>query len=1635
MIISKRLICILSLVSFFTSSYAQLSSVDQFRFIENKGQWHAEAKYVSPIPDGSIILTDNSIFYYFYDGNKEKEITENSHHGNLETEATVATHTFKVSFLNGQIPTYHPSNELIEKRNYLKGNDATKWAQSIKAYETITYQKIYPGIDFTIQERNNTVKYEFIVQPGAKPKQIQLAYEGVESIQILNEQLIVQTSLGNVIDDKPFAYQIIGDSRKKVNCEYQLEDNVLSYKLGKYNKKLPLIIDPRLIFSTSSGSFADNWGNTACYDRRGNLYTGGTLFETSTGIGGTPFPTGFPTTIGAFQTTFQGGDTDMSIMKFDSSGTFLLYSTIIGGSGAEIPTSTVVNNNNELYILGTTASPDFPVTPGAFDTEFEGNEPLIIWYINGTPIDTGTTFTPPTLNDGDQVYAELESAYTCETDKNKTSNTITLNYPATPNTTISSPNPSFCPGGAVDFNALTTNGTSPTYQWFLNGVPVGTNSANYTLATPNNDDQVWVVATDISCTPLNDSDTSEVITIKNAAGDTASVFIESDHLPLCTGENYNFTATPTFGDFSGTFTWRRNGTLISTGPNLAFGGFINNDTLTVEYTSNMTCLNDPDVISNQLIIDNSLSPLSPTLNIIPQNYSICDHWLTFDAETIDMGENVSFQWKLNGFDLTGQTNPQFAFLKDFFLQYDISLEASSTMGCLTSSVLNTPPIVIDFDDTRPSSFEITSSTDSLCNTDPVTFTAQYEDIESQNYIPVGGYGFDRGTDIVVIHLNADGTNILNATYVGGRGNDGILESESQLVNNHGDQLRGDINLDSLGNVYVASSTASPDFPTVNPAQPIYGGGQTDAVAFKMPPNLSSLIFSTYLGGTESDGAYSIQTNDAQEVFIGGGTNSDNYPTNASAYIPTSQGNVDGFVTKLSTNGSLVTNSTRLGTNEFDQTYFVQLDTNGNVYALGQTKGQYPHLKSKYINPNSGLFLQKLSPDLSTPIYSTVLGDLDSTDAISPNISPTAFLINECENIFISGWGGETNIRPLYNYFVGPTLHTVNLYNGNNTFNLPLTSNAYQTTTDGSDFYLMALLKDADSLIYSTYFGGSVSEEHVDGGTSRFDYRGIVYQSVCSGCGGNTDFPTDPDDNSQGTYPKRNESDNCSNGVFKFDLATLEADFEHDEYCEPNTITFINLTNGGIDFTWDFGDGQSEFTLLPDTVRHTYDEPGIYTVSLIATDLTTCVGKDTAIKEIFVPEFFTANHQYDTICENFTQNLELLDFDPAFQYKWIPSAQLNNDSIYNPDFTADSTIQYLITVTDTNGCIKIDTFDIEVRPEVIADFEPISNCSFQKIILANTSQNATSYEWRLGSSEVYTTTSKDTIIRALPKGIYVINLQAFNDTTCNKSDFADSQTLVIFDSLTTAGDTTMCRWEEAHPRVLTGDNPIWESNSSLSCLNCTDPIATPITTTEYIVNITQDTCTAKDTITVTIIPDSLPQAIINVDPPRCYTDSVFFEGIIERNDCKCCEGIKSYLWTFDDGTTSREPNPRKLYTSAGVYETQLEIIARDTVYTTTYISLLDADSCIKNIYIPNAFTPNEDGENDLLFVRAIGIVELDFHLFNRWGEEIFSTTNKNIGWDGTYKGAIMSPQVFTYTCHATFWDGEKFYQEGNVTLLE
>ncbi len=109
-----------------------------------------------------------------------------------------------------------------------------------------------------------------------------------------------------------------------------------------------------------------------------------------------------------------------------------------------------------------------------------------------------------------------------------------------------------------------------------------------------------------------------------------------------------------------------------------------------------------------------------------------------------------------------------------------------------------------------------------------------------------------------------------------------------------------------------------------------------------------------------------------------------------------------------------------------------------------------------------------------------------------------------------------------------------VHNGSTT-GLPITGNAVQSATDGNDFYLIVLGKNAVNLLYATYFGGNASDDHVDGGTSRFDKNGVIYQSVCSSCPGGSDFPTTPN-----AYAQTNVSPRCSNASFKLDFQISNA---------------------------------------------------------------------------------------------------------------------------------------------------------------------------------------------------------------------------------------------------------------------------------------------------------------------------------------------------------------------------------------------------------------------------------------------------------------------------------------------------------------
>ena len=402
------------------------------------------------------------------------------------------------------------------------------------------------------------------------------------------------------------------------------------------------------------------------------------------------------------------------------------------------------------------------------------------------------------------------------------------------------------------------------------------------------------------------------------------------------------------------------------------------------------------------------------------------------------------------------------------------------------------------------------------------------------------YNMPNGSDIIVTRFSADGSRLLASTYLGGSGNDGV--TQSALAANYGDCFRGDVLLDGTGNVYIASNTFSRNFPLMNNGfnNVLAAGGQSDALVCKLTPGLNMMLWAGYLGGNGADAAYSVQLDAQGRTFVCGGTTAPDFPTTAGAYRPTAPGFIDGFVARISADGRTVERSSYVGTSAYDQAFLLQLDADGDAYLLGQTLGQYPATPGLYATANGTQFIQKLNPDLTASLYSTAFGSGGSANG--PNLVPTAFLVDDCERVYVCGWGGQVN---------SPS-RTGFSYLGGTTTGLPTTPNAVQRTTDGSDFYLAEFAAGMTGLEYATFFGQSGAPEHVDGGTSRFDKRGVVYQAVCASCGGSQGFPLPP---GAGTYTIRNGSSNCNNGAFKMNFEVVQAD--------PGPRRFVCLDNGPV----------------------------------------------------------------------------------------------------------------------------------------------------------------------------------------------------------------------------------------------------------------------------------------------------------------------------------------------------------------------------------------------------------------------------------------------------------------------------------------
>lgn len=928
-----------------------------------------------------------------------------------------------------------------------------------------------------------------------------------------------------------------------------------------------------------------------------------------------------------------------------------------------------------------------------------------------------------------------------------------------------------------------------------------------------------------------------------------------------------------------------------------------------------------------------------------------------------------------------------------------------------------------------------------------------------------GLTFSLGSDLYVVKVSADGSSLLASTYMGGSGTDGLNVGGLQF--NYGDQFRGEIILDPQGNPIVASTTQSTNFPSTNGFQ-TFLNGQQDAVVFKLNSNLSNLLWSSYFGGSGLESGNSMQLSSTGQLYMTGGTTSANLNLSSGNDLTYNGGLADGYVIRLSNGVPSILNGTYIGDNEYDQSYFVQLDPSDNVYVFGQTESNFPITPGLFGVANSGQFIRKFTPNLTTVLWQTAIG----AGIGHVEISPTAFLVSDCYEIYFSGWGGVLNQQ-----------------HGNapnsTTNNFPITPDAFQANTNGSNFYIAVLSADAATLKYATYMGGvNSSSNHVDGGTSRFDKSGRIYHAVCAACGGNDNgFTTTP-----GVVAPSNPSPNCNLAAFKFELNQIEALVAEPQnvICLPSLAVFDNNSTNGNSFLWNFGDGT---TSTQENPSHLYPSAGIYDVSLVVSDNAGCFSPDTAFFQVTIGDF---NGQVTSpnavICpgESFQFNASggsvyswspanLLD-DPTisnptatvFQtttftvvisdscgtdtlqvvlqvsggssqvsndtticigssvplfasggqtYLWSPSTGLDNPNSASPIATPSETTTYIVDILSSNGCNLKDTVKVTVvltPPQpVIPDLVKLCKGTSTTISVSG----ADSYSWLPNS--FINTTSGPTI---------VVNPTTDQWFYCDFINACDAVRDSVFIEITEAtiqakNDTTICPGQSAFLSASGGISYIWKPANTLTPNTGSQVIARPTQTTSYLaIGTDLNGCKDSATVTVSLFPNAFIQTC-----PDVYA---FFGDIVELSASSSTPG--TYVWSPTEYLScaacvapTAQPNQNFAYQVS--YVDNNGCSASDSVH--IYYNA--------TVYVPNTFTPGTESGSLLNNVfQAVGgnVNTFELSIYNRWGERIKVLNSLSDSWDGTYKGFPCQDGTYVWKMRYTDFYGNTFKKAGHINLL-
>ncbi len=1597
-------------------------------FVESPLSTNKNQIFLLKFEKGFVVFEKNKITYQFIKLISQVDNNINQHEIS-SIGGTYDINNFSLLFNNVNLNCkINGVDEYEDKVNYLIGSDSSSWKTGVGKFKQIVYENIWEGIDLKYYILNGSLKYDYIVHPNADISKIQFTFQSECSDIFHSPKYLTFACNGYEIKDSiPVSFQIENNEKKYIDVFFKLNSKrSIGFDAVSYNKEIDLIIDPTLVFSTFIGGTGDDYQYTGgiSKDNLGNIYETGRTFSSN-----------FPTSPSAYQTT-NAGSLDCFVFKLSADGTTLLYSTYVGGNDVDAGyTSVVGTNSSEVIVGGTTGSSNFPTSSGVFQTIYGGGVyDGFLFKLNST----GSNFVFSTLvgNTANDLIASI---------------------------TVDNTNNIYVVGQTNNrfFNQLgsyqNVYGGGPWDVFIAKFNSNGTTRISSTMYGGNGDDHSHSIKVDGSGNVFIAGFSSGQLPISAGAfdvsynGGTWDTYVAKFNNSLSV-LNYSTYV----GSNGADWVWNsleidQNGNAYVAGYTSGFNFPVNSTAYQQFYgggpfdafyyklnntgTNLMACTYFGEIGDDEgwgIVLDGTDVLITGTFGS-GLNTSLCSYDSTYNfsqdafiAKFDSGGQNLLYSTYIGGSNndlgynimkdganiivagstqsinfptVAGSYDTVHNGLKDVFVfKLDITSNVNSVQASFVvpNSVCIGSTINFNNNSTNASSFLWDfgdGSTSNAINPSHVYLVADTFDVKLIAYGSTCELN-DTLTTTVIILQNT----VANFTYSANCS--GVVEFYYPIAN-----VTCNWNFNGLGS--AIGDTVSFQFLNLSQSIPVtlitsinnlcqdttsllVNFPQIVSASFNLIDTICSL--SVVLQNNSSNAtSYSWDWGNGNQTSGSIGNYQYMNPGNYTVTLIASNSSCSDTITQniVVQNSPVASfnvltycnNTVTIQNNSANATNYNWNWGNGQVSTGNQTSYQYASTNNYTVTLIAAN--NSCADTISIQVDTTSI-PLASFTAI-PNCSNGIDIINNSQNSsnYLWLWGDNSQDT-------GSIQNHTYLTSGNYTITL-ISSSANCTDTTTQNINVSALTSqplnitsDCNNNIQIVNFSTNATSllwNWGDGQTSSGNVSSHTYSAA-------------------GNYLVTLILSNATCADTLIDSITIYqppiADFNLTANCNQS-MAITNLTTNFTSLNWNWGNGQTSSGSIQNYI---YNNPGPYSVTLIAQN-GNCF--DTLVKPVVIDTGVVATFSTGNDCNLGLTIINNSLYADSVSIIWGDGTISNN----NLNFHQYSSYgNYTVTlIAYGRNCVDSSTTTISV------DTLPVSSIQYQLSVCHDTIQlnsefQSATYLWDFGDGQTSNLQSPFHVYAQ--SGNYTIHLINSNnnciDSITQNISIATTPTANFTYSLNCLGELL----------TTTNYDISWSYSWDLgdgTMVNTQNVNHTYPTEGNYLISLTVNNGYCIDTTSQTVNFTYQPTYSLNLKLDTC--DAKLFIEITPTS-------YDSIIIDYGDGTISDNLSSFYQYTNFDLNQLSI-IINPGSQCADTISSNIDLTESVSNIanYLPNSFTPNGDGTNDLFYFPENKCIEYQYEIYNRWGNLIFETNKSGVYWDGKYNNEDLPEGVYVISVKSKF----------------